>query len=286
MTRTTGRNAVVARMRAARVWAAWVILGLVLFVGALLLRMPAGVVLDRVFAAAGDQGVTLSTESIAGPWWAGEIVGLAWRAQSSPNGAEESGALEAAVWRWRPMALLRGAVAFDLTMTVASSRIEGRVEAGLGGVALHGLDGVLSAEGAMRVWSGWPLLLDGRLTADAVDVALRRDGRFGASTGRLFWQGAGAGLPRPVSLGDQRVTLSERDGQLVLTFDSGPDATLALSGSLYLAGPAGDWRYAADVEARVDDSVAGRQVGQALDALAAPSRIGDRVWRFVVNQQP
>ncbi|MFO8004446.1 type II secretion system protein N, partial [Thioalkalivibrio sp.] len=88
---------------------------------------------------------------------------------------------------------------------------------------------------ALHQWdTGIPLVLDGHLQTSGLTLRIRRDGTVENATGRIVWQDAAAGLPRPLPLGEQRATIRQQDQRLAIDLDAAPDAELAVTGMLRL----------------------------------------------------
>ncbi|WP_018949121.1 type II secretion system protein N [Thioalkalivibrio sp. ALMg11] len=231
---------------------AWFALGAVFILVlllALIIRAPASVAL----AAAerwGGLPDTITWEQVHGSIWQGSVEGL-----QSPVGP--MGRLD---WDVRPGEFLRAALGADIHWAPpGGGELRGGLRLGLGSVQLSGLEGSLPAA-ALHQWdTGIPLVLDGRLQTSDLHLRIHRDGTVEHASGRVNWQEAAAGLPRPLPLGEQRATLREEDKRLGIDLDASPDAELGITGTIRLdlrTDPPGiDARVLLDPRAHADANI-------------------------------
>lgn len=228
----------------------WAGLFVVLFGLALVLRMPASIAFGM--AASGlDLPAGTGWEQVYGSLWHGRIQGL--QAPAGPLGQLE--------WTLRPGALLQGRAAADIIWyPPAGGELRGQLRLGMNRLELEDVRGELPAANLHEWDTGIPLLLDGRLHAHDVHLALDRERAVRHASGRIQWQTAAAGLPEPLPLGEQRATLQADDRQLELRLDSAPDAELSISGPLLLdlrpASPALRARLHLEPRADADSRIA------------------------------
>ena len=231
---------------------AWFSLG-ALFVLVLLLalvvRAPASVALAGAERWAGLPD-TITWEQVHGSLWQGSVEGV-----QSPVGP-----LGQLRWDVRPGELLRGGLGADILWAPpGGGDLRGGLRLGLDSVQLSGLEGTLPAA-ALHQWeTGIPLVLDGRLQTSGLHLRVHRDGTVEQASGRVNWQEAAAGLPRPLPLGEQRATLREEDQRLGIDLDAAPDAELGITGTIRLdlrTDPPGmDARVLLDPRAHADAAI-------------------------------
>ncbi len=206
---------------------AWIPLGaffvLVLLL-ALVARLPASIALAGVERWGGLPD-TIAWDQVHGSVWQGSIEGL--QTPAGPLGRMH--------WDFRPGELLRGGLGADIHWTPpGGGELRGTLRLGVDSVQLSSLEGFLPAS-ALHQWdTGIPLLLDGRLQASALQLRIDRDGTVEQASGRVNWQDAAAGLPRPLPLGEQRATIQERGQGLEIDLDGAPDAELGIDGTIRL----------------------------------------------------
>ncbi|WP_018175218.1 MULTISPECIES: type II secretion system protein N [unclassified Thioalkalivibrio] len=221
----TGRDNQAAQRQGYR--APWFSLG-VFFVLALLValvaRLPASVVLAAAERWAGLPD-SIAWEQVHGSVWRGSANGL--QSRVGPMGHLQ--------WEIRPGEWLRGGLATDLHwLPPGGGELRGVLRVTPGSLQLSGLEGSLPAA-ALHQWdTGIPLVLDGRLLASDLQFRILRDGSVEHASGRVNWQQAAAGFPRPLPLGEQRATLRVGDGLLGIELDASPEAELAIIGNLRL----------------------------------------------------
>ncbi|OOC09131.1 type II secretion system protein N [Thioalkalivibrio halophilus] len=189
---------------------------------ALVIRAPA------TTWAAGAERVGLIPDGIR--WEA--VHGRPWQGRASEVVAPV-GELGQVGWDLRPMSLLRGQLAVDISWEpLRGGHLEGRGFAGLTSHGIRGLEGDLPASTLNHLDTGIPLLLDGTLRAHGVGLQIRRDGAIVAAGGSFQWLEAAAGLPRPVPLGEHQASLDALNERLQLQLASSPEAALGTSGRL------------------------------------------------------
>ncbi|WP_018880236.1 type II secretion system protein N [Thioalkalivibrio sp. ALE9] len=216
---------------------------------ALVARLPASVALAAAERWAGLPD-SIAWEQVHGSVWRGSVDGL-----QSPVGP--MGHLQ---WEIRPGELLRGGLAANLHwLPPGGGELRGALRVRPGSLQLSGLEGTLPAT-ALHQWdTGIPLVLNGHLLASDLQLRIRRDGSVEQASGRVNWQQAAAGLPRPLPLGEQRATLRDGDGLLGIELDASPEAELGITGTLRLdlrtTPPALDAQVRLDPRDHADDSI-------------------------------
>ena len=206
---------------------AWFWLGMV-FVLALLLalaaRLPASVALAAVDRWGGLPD-TITWDQVHGSVWHGSVEGL--QAPAGPLGRLD--------WAFRPSELLRAGLGADIRwIPPGGGELRGDLRLGIDSVGLSALEGSLPAAALLQWDTGIPLVLDGRLLTSGLALRINRDGTVDHASGRVTWQDAAAGLPRPLSLGEQRATIHEADRGLGIDLDAAPEAELETTGSIRL----------------------------------------------------
>jgi len=197
--------------------------------------------------------VTVTTATVSGRIWNGRADGLR-------VDGHEAGSLH---WRLQPAALLRGRLGLTLRWESGGDRVDARLRLGTRSARATNVRGGLDAS-RIQAWFDLPLLLDGRLELDLPRVRWTAEGGFADAAGTLLWAGAGAGLPRPIRLGDYRAELAADSGRLEVRIDSSPDSTLAAEGEASWH-PTGE--YNVDLELRAAAG-ADRNLVAALDSIA------------------
>lgn len=225
---------------------------LLVYLAALVFLLPADIAW-RAAEARLELPVTVATASVSGRFWSGQADGLR-------VDGHEAGSVN---WRLQPAALLRGRLGLALRWESGSDRVDMRVRLGTRSTQAADVRGGLDAS-RIQAWFDLPLLLDGRLELDLPRVRWTPDGGFTDAGGTLLWAGAGAGLPRPIRLGDYRAELAADAGALAVRIDSGPDSTLAAVGDASWH-PAGEYRVDLELRAAAD---ADRNLVAALDSIA------------------
>jgi general secretion pathway protein N len=195
--------------------------------------------------------------------WSHDLAssGRIWngRADGVRVDGHEAGSLH---WRLQPAALLRGRLGLALQWESGRDRVDARLRLGTGSAQASNVRGGLDAS-RIQAWFDLPLLLDGRLELDLRRIHWTSDRGFTDAGGTLLWGGAGAGLPRPIRLGEYRAEVAAGAGALDARIDSGPDSTLAVEGSASWH-PAGEYNVDLELRAAAD---ADRNLVAALDSI-------------------
>jgi len=238
---------------------------LAVYLATLVFLFPADIAWRAVDARL-ELPVTVTTASVSGRIWNGRADGLR-------VDGHEAGSLH---WRLQPVALLRNRLGLALRWESGGDRVDARVRLGTRSAQAAHVRGGLDAS-RIQAWFDLPLLLDGRLELDLPQVRWTDDAGFTDAAGRLLWVGAGAGLPRPMRLGEYRAELAADSGRLEVRIDSDPDSTLAAEGYA-LWHPAGE--YNVDLELRAAAGADPNLVA-ALDSIA--QREGDGSHRLQLS---
>lgn len=213
----------------------------------------------RMVEARLDLPVAIEPGALTGRMWNGRAEGL------RVDGRE----IGAIAWHWQPGALLRGRLGLALRWQADAERVDARLRLGRGAAEVAGVRGTLAAS---RIQSGFdlPLLLEGQLELDVARIRWTADNGFEEARGALLWSGAGAGLPRPIPLGQYRAELDAEAGALGVRIESAPDSMLTADGNASWH-PAGRYRVDLELRAAAD---ADRNLTAALDAIARPQPDG------------
>ncbi|MFN3842102.1 MAG: type II secretion system protein N [Rehaibacterium terrae] len=238
-----------------RAW--WVVAGLLVFVAALLVLLPASVALRPVEAHVPG----LRFEEVSGTVWRG-------RAGRALIGAHDYGRLQ---WRAHPLALLRGALAADIDWQGGDRHARGRVAYGFGVLRAEAVRAEFPASLLQRVLDTPVLQPHGR-----VEVHVARAEFAGREPRRLegdaVWREAAVSGAARAALGDIHARFGLRpDGGVggVLDDAGGP---LALAGE-FRADAAG-YRAELRLDARAPD------VAEALYWVGEPLAQGGRMLRL------
>lgn len=237
---------------AAKRIAAYAGLLLAVYLAALLLLFPADVGW-RLAEARMNLPVAVTADSVSGRIWNGQADGL--RVDRDPVGS--------VAWRLQPASLLRGRLGLKLRWESGNDHLDASVRLGTRSAQAADVRGGLGAE-RIQAWFDLPLLLGGHLTLDVARIRWSAGAGFTDAGGALLWAGAGAGLPRPVPLGDYRADLSATDGALLARIDTGPGAALAAEGTASWH-PAGEYHVDLELSAAPD---ADRNLVAAIDNIA------------------
>jgi len=235
---------------------------LAVYLAALVFLFPADIAWRAVEARL-ELPVTVVTASVSGRIWSGQAQGL--RVDGHEVGS--------VIWRLQPAALLGGRLGLALRWESGGDRVDARLRLGTRSARATKVRGGLDAS-RIQAWFDLPLLLDGRLELDLPRVRWTADGGVTDAAGRLLWADAGAGLPRPMRLGEYRAELAADSGRLEVRIDSGPDSTLAAEGYAFW-DPVGE--YNVDLELRAAAG-ADQNLAAALDNIAlVPTVVAPRL---------
>lgn len=232
------------------------LLGLAAFLLFLLLRVPANLVTDQVGARLSD----FSVQGVEGTATEGTMLGARWR------GAR----IERLTWRWRPLALLRGRLEFDLSADDPEIKLTGNAAMGLGRQArFRDLAGRLPLSRLGNLAGNLPL--QGTVEFALPELDLGATGRPLVARGTVRLLNLRTALNPPTSIGDFVIQLdsTSEDVRGKIKDNNGP---LALDGTLSLLP---DGRYRFDGQAAVRDA-ANQSLRQAMSLLGPPG--GDGRW--------
>lgn len=235
---------------------------LAVYLTALALLFPAELgwrIAESQLEARLDLPAAITVTTVSGRVWNGQADGVS--VDGKPFGSIR--------WRLMPSALLRGRLGVSLRWHSEGDHLVARVRLGTGSAEAIAVRGELGAE-HIQAWLDLPLLLDGRITLDVPRVLWSADSGFDDASGGLLWAGAGAGLPRPMSLGDYRAELANADGELLAQLTSGPDSALAAEGT---AAWRPDGAYRIDLVVRAEGH-SDRNLQSVLDSIAQRQRDG------------
>ena len=219
----------------------------------------------RIVEAQTDLPVTVNAFSVSGRVWNG-------RADTLQVGGRHIGSI---TWRLMPASLLRGRLGLLLSWESGNDQLDAKVYLGTGSTRATDIRGRLGAE-RIQTWFDLPLLLEGQITMDISRIRWSADSGFTDANGALLWAGAGAGLPRPMPLGEYRAGLSALNGALLAQIDSGPGSSLAAEGNASWH-PMGEYHVDLELSAAPDAS---RNLVAALDSVARQRPDGRHHLRF------
>lgn len=175
---------------------------LVLYLLTLIWTLPAAVVWRRLQH---QLPVPVTLHGLTGTLWSGQV------AQLIIDGVDQ-GRLS---WSWQPSQVLRGRIGLDLTWQPRNGRVNARLIAGAGSLALRDISGSLDAS-SMAILHNAPFALGGNWLLDVPELVLQGFDGVVAANGRLVWQDAAGGLPQALPFGHLTATLGDADGWLVL----------------------------------------------------------------------
>lgn len=202
-----------------------------------------------------------------------QISGTVWRgsAQGMQVNQQDLGAVQ---WHWRPLGLIRGRIAFAVDVQGVGHHVQGQVGLSWQGWQLIDLGGHMEASRLPELLD-WPFLLEGQLLPDDLSITLGYDDRVRAAQGRLLWAAAGAGLPRPLPLGDYHLDSFAEAGRWYADISSDPQSPLQVSGQI-------GWRpilfYHLDLNLRTQPAAA-PLLTSALSALGPVQADGSVRWQ-------
>lgn len=223
------------------------LLGIAIYLVALLALLPAQRALAWVQPALASRGVSLAVGSVSGSIWNGRVEGL--QVASLP--------LVQADWDVSPLSLLTGAIGADVRARSGDARANGYASAGFGGsVVLKETEGqVPAALIAGRL--PFPVLVDGDILLNLGRLVLE-DGRPVSAEGVLVWSDARITAPQPVALGNLKLTLEPRDEGGIVARVSDGGGPLEASGDITFE-PDGRYHLQVLLAARADAEPALRQ---------------------------
>jgi general secretion pathway protein N len=181
-----------------------VLVGLAAYAAFAVATVPASVALAR-----GAPPESLQLEDVQGTLWNGS----ARATLRTPAGAVPLDRIE---WRFKPLQLLFGQVAFDVAASSAALQAQARVSHGLGGLSATGLSlkGDAAAVGALvPLAAAWRP--QGQVSLEAPRLAW--NDREITGDAQAEWRGASVAYPEPRSLGSYRAELHGTGGPAKLT---------------------------------------------------------------------
>ena len=149
--------------------------------------------------------------------------------------------IQRVTWHWRPLALITGRLAFDLTMHVGDMHVGLRAtrRPWSDEVTLQGIAGELDLERLGRLLPRLPVQARGRLTLDDMTVTLGPDGWPRQTMGRLQLHGATLTAPVAITIGEADGTLGMDGDRFEIGFTLPPSAAMVGHGTLLLAADGG-----------------------------------------------
>jgi general secretion pathway protein N len=241
-------------------WLAYAVLGVAVYLVALVLTLPA----EQVYARIAER-VPVALNGVDGPWWSG-------RAASARAGAVT---LERLSWQVRVPPLLSGAVELKLAFASRDARGSGSLGRTLGGTLyLENAEARLPAQAVAPQVKAAHLRPTGFVIVELNEVRLA-EGRLESAEGRIQWELAGVEAPTTVLLGDFTLTLETGDRGITgrLTDGGGP---LEVGGTVSIA-PDGAYRLTLKIAPRPS---APPQLAQALALLGRPGPDGKTTAQF------
>ncbi len=167
-----------------------------------------------------DLPVVLQVQELSGSVWNGR-AGLV-RVEGRDIGR--------LAWRWQPMAMLQGRLGLHLQWQAVADAAELSLQLGREAVRVTDLRGGLDAS-RLQAWFDLPVLLDGRVDLDVIDIRWDAEAGFHQAEGTVLWSDAAAGLPRPLTLGLYRAEIDALDGALQARIETAPESALEVQGT-------------------------------------------------------
>ncbi|MBI5460984.1 MAG: type II secretion system protein N [Gammaproteobacteria bacterium] len=240
----------------------WAAVAAVLFVFFLLLTVPA----RHAWGWLG--GGQLAVQGIEGTLWSGRVAHLA-------NPAHPVFPVGPLAWHVRPQALLLGRLEYQVFVQSGTGGGELRVGRGLfGGASVTAAHLSVPAADLAQGLHLNLLTLAGEFQIDIDELRLSADGSGALPSvleGVLVWRDARVVQPSPLSLGQLRMQLGLREGQVVGALsDEGEGGSLELSGELSIGA---DRQYRLDALLK-PRATADAPLREALGLLGAPDAQG------------
>ena len=237
------------------------VFGLLVYLVALVISFPAA----RAYAhwqASAYANKAIALTGISGSVWSGKAAMAVIQGQP----------LENVEWTLKPWSVLFGEVGVVWRFQLPESAGKGGYGQGATALGLDGsvtfstLEARLPAAMIAGIAKAGALRPTGSVSVNLRDVVWDGQGLTSAQ-GRVVWSSAGISLLKPISLGDQSVTLETADGVVkgVLSDGGGP---LSLDG-LFTLTPDGKYNFNGSLAARND-----RELEGALRSLGRPGADG------------
>ena len=197
-------------------WTGFIILGLVSYLYFMLVNFPAGAAY-QYFVSPLDRGKQLSLQGLTGTLWKGQ-------AAQARIASLNFGQLN---WDMKLLSLFTGKLGLDLLTAGNDSRIEGTARAGLDQTLyVDELRGKIPAAMLMPLFYGFPIGIDGHITADIKQAEIKKGKRLSLE-GKMVWYSAKITAPQAVELGDLFVAMRpDKNGTKFLLSDQGGPLTL------------------------------------------------------------
>jgi hypothetical protein len=178
---------------------AWIAAAVALFVGTLLVELPASLLL----ALAWPDDVPVVLEDVRGTLWRGRAMQVRWRDRT----------LGSLAWTTRPGALLLGR--FDTQLRLSGeANAQARVLRGFRRTRIQDLDATFPADWLQERSAGAAMQAQGRIWLSVPSATLER-GRITALLGEMAWQDAALRGATSVSLGTLHARFALADDQCV-----------------------------------------------------------------------
>lgn len=197
-------------------WTGFILLGVVSYLYFMLVNFPAGVAY-QYFVAPFDRSKQLSLQGMSGTLWQGQ-------AAQARIASLNFGKLN---WDLNLLSLFTGKLGLDLLTSGNDSRIEGTAKAGFDQTLyVDGMQGKIPAAMLMPLFYGFPIAIDGHITADIKQAEVKMGKRLSLE-GKLVWYNAKLTAPQAIDLGDLFVAMRpDKNGTKFLLSDQGGPLTL------------------------------------------------------------
>lgn len=238
----------------------WLLLGALAYLFFLVWHFPAALMVSRV-----QKRLPVSLDAVSGSLWSGEAAQMSVRGQ--PWGVVR--------WRFDWLAPLHASLGYYLILDGPDTRLQGRVDAGVGGrVVLRNLSGEIQVA-QLGPWLPLPQPPQGKLAIQLSEARLVQ-GRLQSATGALTLTGATLQWPETLSLGDYRLTLTTSAvGHIQGVLSDTGNGPLNLQGQITLTP--GRYEAQGQVQAR---SSASQDLKRWLNALGPVNAQGAEPWQF------
>lgn len=178
---------------------AWIAAAVVLFVGTVLVELPASLLL----ALAWPDDVPVMLDDVRGTLWHGRVMQVRWRDHT----------LGSVAWTTRPGALLLGTLDIQLQLS-GEANAKARVLRGFRRTRIQGLDATFPVNWLQQRTAGAAMQAQGQLRLAVTSATIERD-RVTALVGQMTWQDASLRGATSASLGTLHARFALADDQCV-----------------------------------------------------------------------
>lgn len=204
------------KMKYNKRWTGFILIGVAAYLYFMLVNFPAGAAY-QYFVVPFDRSKQLNLQGLSGTLWQGQ-------AAQARIASLNFGKLN---WDLNLLSLFTGKLGVDLLTTGNDSRIEGTAKAGFNQTLyVDALQGKIPAAMLMPLFYGFPVSIDGHITADLKTAEVKKGKRLSLD-GKLVWYNAKLTAPQTIELGDLFVAMRpDKNGTKFLLSDQGGPLTL------------------------------------------------------------